>query len=100
MVDCSHGNSLKDYRRQPAVLDKVVEQIVDGSESIIGFMLESHLYAGSQKITQGHRNLQYGVSVTDGCIDWQTTANCLYDCAERLSETGAQLAALRNGITF
>lgn len=99
MVDCSHGNSLKDYRRQPQVLDRVVEQIVDGSDSIIGFMLESHLNAGAQKIVQD-RGLQYGVSVTDACIDWQTTANCLYDCAEQLTQAGTQLAALRNGITF
>ncbi|WP_444995130.1 3-deoxy-7-phosphoheptulonate synthase [Aliikangiella sp. IMCC44359] len=86
MIDCSHGNSNKDHRRQPMVLDNVTQQIVAGNESIIGFMLESHLYEGNQKITNDKEELEYGVSITDACIDWPTTEACLINCANQLRE--------------
>jgi len=85
MIDCSHANSNKDYRLQPRVLSDVTRQIVDGNQSIIGFMLESHLYAGNQKIGSNENSLTYGVSITDGCIDWETTEECLKNCAKALS---------------
>src|SRR5690606_5396824 len=71
VVDCSHANSSKDYRRQPLVAENVVKQILEGNQSIIGIMLESHLNAGNQS-TDGKavHELEYGVSITDGCIDW------------------------------
>lgn len=73
MIDCSHGNSMKDYQRQPAVLDYLINIIQQGSTSILGIMLESNLVAGKQKlISKDH--LVYGQSITDGCIGWDETA--------------------------
>ena len=73
VVDCSHANSNKDPARQPEVFDAVVKQIVAGNKSIVGAMLESNIYAGNQAIPADLALLRYGVSVTDGCIDWPTT---------------------------
>ena len=100
MIDCSHGNSLKDHNRQTLVLDDVIQQVVTGTDSIVGFMLESHLNAGNQKISNDLESLQYGVSVTDACIDWKTTEDSLLDAAERLREGDPQVNAIRNGVTF
>lgn len=86
VVDCSHANSNKDYRRQPLVAGNVVNQIVEGNKSIIGIMLESHLNAGNQS-NKGKTldELEYGVSITDGCIDWETTENVLADANAKLA---------------
>jgi 3-deoxy-7-phosphoheptulonate synthase len=73
VVDCSHGNTNKDYRLQSMVFENIIQQIVDGNSSIVGMMLESNLYEGSQAITGNREDLQYGVSVTDKCINWQET---------------------------
>ncbi len=73
MVDCSHGNSNKDYRRQPAVAESVVAQIKDGNRSIIGLMIESNIHEGNQSSEQPRSAMKYGVSVTDACISWETT---------------------------
>jgi 3-deoxy-7-phosphoheptulonate synthase len=100
MVDCSHGNSNKDPSNQPDVLENVIGQVVDGNQSIIGFMLESHLKSGNQKIKEDLSQLEYGVSITDACIDWQTTEDVLIKTAHQLNETNLQTKALRNGITF
>ncbi|WP_196140228.1 3-deoxy-7-phosphoheptulonate synthase [Aliikangiella sp. G2MR2-5] len=100
MIDCSHGNSNKDHRLQPKVLENVIQQVVEGNDSIIGFMLESHLNEGNQKALNGKEGLKYGVSITDACIDWQTTENCLLDAADRLRDGDATLSQLRDGITF
>ena len=100
MVDCSHGNSNKDHRIQPLVLEDVVRQINAGSESIVGFMLESHLNEGNQSIGEHRSDLRYGVSVTDACIDWATTESCLSACADELRVGDPHLQALQNGITF
>jgi len=77
MVDCSHGNSNKDPATQPLVLADCIGQICAGNRSIIGMMLESNLHAGTQPIPQDISQLRYGVSVTDGCIDWETTETAL-----------------------
>ena len=77
MVDASHANSAKNHENQPIVLDSVVEQIAAGNQSIIGVMVESNLKAGNQKFPQPLENLEYGVSITDACIDWDTTATAL-----------------------
>ncbi|REL25942.1 3-deoxy-7-phosphoheptulonate synthase [Thalassotalea euphylliae] len=74
VIDCSHGNSNKDYSRQPLVADNVVNQICEGNKSIIGIMLESHINAGNQSANLPKDELKYGVSVTDACIDFATTA--------------------------
>lgn len=73
MIDCSHANSNKNHELQPLVMDNVANQILEGNKSIIGLMVESNLGAGSQKIPADLSELQYGVSVTDACIDWGTT---------------------------
>jgi len=77
MVDCSHANSSKQPELQPLVVENVADQILEGNTSIIGLMIESNLKAGNQAIPANLRELEYGVSVTDGCIDWQTTETSL-----------------------
>jgi 3-deoxy-7-phosphoheptulonate synthase len=84
MVDCSHGNSNKDFRRQPEVLEHVINQVIDGNQSISGLMVESNLEEGNQKIPVDHSQLKYGVSITDACIDWKTTEDILLDAHKRL----------------
>ncbi len=77
VVDCSHGNSNKDPSLQPLVAENCVTQIVDGNRSIVGLMLESNLKAGSQPIPKDPATLEYGVSITDPCIDWPSTEQLL-----------------------
>ena len=86
MVDCSHANSNKDHNLQPLVLDNVTNQIIEGNKSIIGVMIESHLNAGNQKLSSNPQDMEYGVSVTDACIDWQTTEASLLSMADRLRD--------------
>jgi 3-deoxy-7-phosphoheptulonate synthase len=73
MVDCSHDNSCKNPDLQPGVAEEVTRQILAGNRSIIGLMIESNINAGNQPIPDDLSSLKYGVSVTDGCIDWETT---------------------------
>jgi 3-deoxy-7-phosphoheptulonate synthase len=73
MIDCSHANSGKDPQNQPNVADEVLRQVEAGNSSIIGVMVESNLKAGNQPFPQPKEALEYGVSITDGCIDWETT---------------------------
>ena len=80
LVDCSHGNSQKDYRRQPEVCADICDQVGSGSDNICGVMMESHLVAGRQDI-KPDTPLTYGQSVTDACIDWETTVPLLDDLA-------------------
>ncbi len=77
MVDCSHGNSYKEYSKQATALKSVVEQRVAGNTDIIGCMLESHLNAGNQKLNGNPSQLKYGVSITDACIGWEETEGLL-----------------------
>ena len=86
MVDCSHANSNKDHNLQPLVLDNVSNQILEGNKSIIGVMLESHLNAGNQKLSSNADDMEYGVSVTDACINWETTEQSLTEMADKLCE--------------
>jgi len=81
MIDCSHANSNKNHELQPLVLDNVCNQIIEGNESIVGVMLESNIGAGNQKMSD---SLEYGVSITDACIDWETTEQCLTQMADKL----------------
>lgn len=73
MVDCSHANSNKNHELQALVMQNVTQQIVDGNRSIIGLMVESNLKAGNQKLSANRDEMEYGKSVTDACIDWETT---------------------------
>jgi 3-deoxy-7-phosphoheptulonate synthase len=77
MVDCSHGNSNKDYRRQGEVLEAVASQVREGSSAVLGVMIESHLVAGNQKLPADLSQLTYGQSITDACIDLASTAALL-----------------------
>lgn len=86
MVDCSHANSNKNPELQPLVLEDVSKQIINGNSSIVGLMVESHINAGNQKIPANLDDLQYGVSVTDGCIDWDTTEQSLLAMREKLKD--------------
>jgi 3-deoxy-7-phosphoheptulonate synthase len=90
MVDCSHGNSEKNHERQPEVLEQVVEQIISGESAISGVMIESFLEAGNQPIPGDPAQLKYGVSITDKCIDWQTTEKMLRDAHARLKVNGGR----------
>lgn len=87
IVDCSHENSSKQPERQGSVLADIVTQRCAGNTSIIGVMLESNLVAGNQKMSGNLSELTYGQSITDGCIDWETTATSLRQAADRLSQS-------------
>ena len=86
MIDTSHANSNKDPFLQPLVLKNITEQIIDGNKSIIGIMVESHLKGGRQEIPENLCDLEYGKSVTDGCIDWDTTEKVLLEMYEALKD--------------
>ncbi|HEX4984898.1 MAG TPA: 3-deoxy-7-phosphoheptulonate synthase [Burkholderiales bacterium] len=86
VVDCSHANSNKDHNLQPLVMMDCVHQIVEGNQSIVGVMLESNINAGNQSIPADPKQLKYGVSVTDACIDWATTEKLLRDARAKLKD--------------
>ena len=94
MIDCSHGNSGKDYTQQPMVMRDVLKQIMDGNTSIIGAMLESNLVAGTQKFPQLRKDLCYGQSITDPCIDWESTEALVHEIyagqASRFAEASSR----------
>lgn len=79
LVDCSHDNSAKQPERQPDVMRDLLAQIAAGNRSVIGAMIESNLHAGTQAFPQPKDSLQYGVSITDACIDWPTTETLVRD---------------------
>jgi len=82
MIDCSHANSAKDPSRQPDVLNDVLDQIKEGADAIHAVMVESHLKSGNQAFPRPADQLDYGVSITDGCIDWATSEACLRRAAD------------------
>ena len=86
MVDCSHANSNKSPELQPLVIENVTNQIVEGNKSIIGLMIESNIAKGNQSIPENLDELAYGVSVTDACIDWETTEKSLLAMHTRLKD--------------
>ncbi len=77
IIDCSHGNSNKDYKNQSKVFKSVIKQKLNGQNAIFGLMLESHLNSGNQKISSNPNDLQYGVSVTDECVGWDETEDLI-----------------------
>ena len=89
VIDCSHGNSNKDYSRQPAVAADIAQQIASGSTRICGLMIESHLVEGRQDIVDGRKGLRYGQSVTDGCIGWEATVAVLEQLAAAVTQRRA-----------
>jgi 3-deoxy-7-phosphoheptulonate synthase len=84
MVDCSHANSQGDPNKQLGVLEDITHQILEGNQSITGFMLESNIERGKQVIPATREALKYGVSITDACIDWRTTESVLKQLREKL----------------
>lgn len=86
MIDCSHGNSGNDHRRQPGVAAEVAAQIAAGSHGICGIMLESHLVEGRQDIKNGRQGLRYGQSVTDACMGWDVTLSVLQNLASAVRQ--------------
>ena len=87
MVDCSHANSSKDHNKQAQVLADVSDQLKAGNESIRGVMIESHLEAGNQPLSE---NLRYGVSITDACVGWDDTVVMLRELHSTLAQRGAK----------
>jgi len=87
MVDCSHANSEKKFAKQEDVWHSVIQQRVEGTRSLIGMMVESHLSEGNQPISKNVADLKYGVSITDSCIGWETTERMLRWGYEALGKT-------------
>jgi 3-deoxy-7-phosphoheptulonate synthase len=84
IVDCSHANSAKDYSKQCVAWNDVIDQRASGSKSIVGLMVESNLRPGNQKPAKP-TELEYGVSITDGCIGWDETEQLIRDAHRKLS---------------
>jgi 3-deoxy-7-phosphoheptulonate synthase len=81
VVDCSHANSAKKPELQPLVMADVVNQIRNGNKSLLGVMIESNIVGGNQPIPADLSQLKYGCSVTDGCVDWESTEKMIRDAA-------------------
>ncbi len=90
MVDCSHANSCKDHTRQEAVMNDVIDQVTSGNSSIGSLMIESFLKEGNQKMADKLEDLTYGVSITDKCVDWETTERMLRHAHAKLKECGGR----------
>jgi 3-deoxy-7-phosphoheptulonate synthase len=86
MVDCSHGNSMKDYRNQPMVARNIAHQIAAGSKVITSVMIESNLVEGNQKLAKDLSSMTRGQSVTDACIGWDDTVETLSCLADAVSK--------------
>lgn len=98
MIDASHANSNKNYRLQSIVVNNIANQVREGSQSILGVMIESHIHEWNQSHTPGKddpKNLKYGLSITDGCIGWDTTVTLL----ENLNEAAGARSALLHHVT-
>jgi len=93
MIDTSHGNSSKDYRRQPVVAHDIATQLGEGEAAIFGVMMESFLVEGRQDLSPA---LRYGQSVTDACMSWDVTVPVIAELAEAVR---ARRAAVRGGIS-
>ena len=103
MIDCSHANSGKDHRNQAKVAQVVGDQLRDGEDAIVGVMIESNVYEGSQKVSAADpARLRKGVSITDACIDWSTTVVVLEQLADavrtrRVKRSGVAINRKVNG---
>jgi 3-deoxy-7-phosphoheptulonate synthase len=92
LVDCSHGNSSKDFRKQPEALRDVAKQVADGSTGVFGVMLESFIEEGRQDLVDP-KDLIYGKSITDACLSWEATAPLLGELAASVRARRARVAA-------
>ncbi|KAI9041427.1 3-deoxy-7-phosphoheptulonate synthase [Aspergillus affinis] len=93
MIDCSHGNSSKNHRNQPKVLKTIEDQLRQGEDGIIGVMVESNIREGNQKATARLEGCEKGVSITDACIDWETTETSLRSLADAVQARRAHVSA-------
>ncbi|THH09654.1 hypothetical protein EW146_g8625 [Bondarzewia mesenterica] len=103
MIDCSHGNSQKNHNNQPKVVDDICNQLRAGNRNITGVMIESHINAGRQDVpAEGPAGLKHGVSITDACVDWETTVGMLDRLNMAVQERKAMLidAGVRKSQAF
>lgn len=99
MIDCSHGNSQKNHNNQPKVASTIAEQLREGEDSIVGAMIESNINEGAQKVPpEGPRGLKKGVSITDACINWETTVDVLENLAAAVRERRRKRLGGLNGV--
>ena len=97
MIDASHANSRKQPENQPAVIDDIAAQLAAGEQRIVGVMVESHLVGGRQELVPG-QPLRYGQSITDGCIDWDTTVDVLERLAQAVCRRRAAARPTHRGM--
>lgn len=81
LIDCSHDNCEKRHLKQVSAFQEIIDQIAEGNQHVVGLMLESNLYGGSQPLSP---SLRYGVSITDPCLDWQTTRQAIIGAVDKL----------------
>lgn len=99
MVDCSHGNSSKDHKNQPKVVEDIATQLEHGEDGVLGVMVESNLEEGKQDVGPGGRDaLKYGVSITDACIGWDDTEKVLARLAQAVGKRQQLLSQKTNGV--
>ena len=99
MIDCSHGNSQKNHNNQPKVANVIAEQLGEGEEGIVGVMIESNIHEGNQEVpAQGPSGLKKGVSITDACINWETTVDVLLNLAAAVRDRRMKRKTASNGI--
>lgn len=98
LIDHCPGNSLKDHKNQPKVAKVIGEQLRAGEDAIIGVMIESHLNEGNQKVpAEGPAALKKGVSITDACINWESTVEVLEDLADAIRVRRQTRGKMTNG---
>ena len=99
MIDCSHGNSQKNHNNQPKVAKVIGDQLREGEEGIVGVMIESNINEGNQKVpAEGPSGLKKGVSITDACINWDTTVQVLEDLAAAVRDRRTKNQSASNGV--
>jgi len=96
LIDCSHDNSRKNHEQQIEVFEQVLEQMEAGNDHIVGMLLESHLDSGQQELTQNFSCLKYGVSITDACLDWQTTESLILKAHAALQNQNYEVKSFSN----
>jgi len=96
LIDCSHGNSGKDAEKQKQSFTSVIEQVIDGNQTIAGLMLESHIFKGKQSLEAPPSSLLYGVSITDSCLSWEETESLLLWADDCLSSRSKSIHSVQN----
>lgn len=95
IIDCAHDNSERQHHKQPAVFEAIIEQTLNEDSAIVGLMLESHLHAGRQHLTGQEHQLKYGISVTDPCLDWETTEQLILNARDTFARVYERVSRLR-----